>query len=82
MSATASHGMPDGLESHHLRRRLLQIGALVVVVAAVVALVPGFAGVRENLARASPGWLVLAASVEILSCLPTSSRFAPRSAPG
>jgi len=69
VSATASHGMPDGLESHRLRRRLLQLGALVVAVAAVVALVPGFAGVRENLARASPGWLVLAASVEILSCL-------------
>jgi hypothetical protein len=42
---------------------------LVVVVAAVVALVPGLADVRDGLARASPGWLALAAGLEVLSCL-------------
>lgn len=61
--------MPAGLESHRLRRRVAQVGLLVVVVAAVVALVPGLAEVRDGLARASPGWLMLAAVLEILSCL-------------
>jgi len=61
--------MPAGLESHRLRRRLVQIAVLAVVVAALVALVPGLADVREGLARASPGWLVLAGVLEVLSCL-------------
>ena len=48
------HGdaMPAGLEPHRLRRRLVQVGVVVVLVGAVVALVPGLSGVRENLARA------------------------------
>jgi len=61
--------VPAGLESHRLRRRLAQVGLLVVVDAPVVALVPGLADVRNGLARASPGWLVLAAVLEVLSCL-------------
>ncbi len=61
--------MPPGLEMHHLRRRLLQVAGLVLVVIAVVALIPGLADVRKDLARASGGWLALAASLEILSCL-------------
>ena len=62
-------GMPAGLEMHQLRRRLLQITALVVFVGLVVALIPGLADVRAGLARASGGWLALAAGVEVLSCL-------------
>lgn len=61
--------MPAGLESHHLRRRLLQVTGLVVFVGLVVALIPGFADVRSGLARASGGWLALAAGLEVLSCL-------------
>ena len=61
--------MPAGLEMHRLRRRLAQVGVLVVVVAALVVVVPGFADVREGLARASPGWLVLAVGLEVLSSL-------------
>lgn len=61
--------MPAGLEMHHLRRRLLQVAGLVVFVGLVVALIPGFADVRSGLARASGGWLALAAGLEVLSCL-------------
>ncbi len=61
--------MPAGLEMHQLRRRLLRLAALVVVVIAVVTLIPGLADVRKGLARASGGWLVLAAGIEVLSCL-------------
>ncbi|MDQ3730243.1 MAG: flippase-like domain-containing protein [Actinomycetota bacterium] len=65
----AAEAMPAGLEMHQVRRRLLQITGLVVLVGLVVALIPGFADVRSGLARASGGWLALAAGVEVLSCL-------------
>ena len=61
--------MPAGLQMHRLRRRLVQVGLLIVVVAALIALVPGLTDVRDGLARASPGWLVLGAGLEVLSCL-------------
>lgn len=61
--------MPAGLEMHQLRRRLLQITGLVIFIGLVVALIPGLADVRSGLARASGGWLALAAGVEVLSCL-------------
>ncbi len=62
-------GMPSGLDRHTVRRRLLQIAALVVLVAAVVMLVPGLVDIRERLSNASPAELVLAAGLEVLSCL-------------
>jgi uncharacterized membrane protein YbhN (UPF0104 family) len=57
------------MEMHRLRRRLLQIGALLVVVVVVVMLVPGLGDVRKRLESASPGWLAVAAGLEVLSCL-------------
>lgn len=50
-------------------RRMLQLAGLVVFVLAVVTLVPGLASVRTRLATASPAWLVVAAGLEVLSCL-------------
>ena len=70
------------METHQLRRRLLQIVALVVFVGLVVALIPGLADVRSGLARASGGWLALAAGLEVLSCLAYVVASAPRSARG
>ncbi|MBA3328038.1 MAG: flippase-like domain-containing protein [Solirubrobacterales bacterium] len=61
--------MPEGMEMHGLRRRLLQLAALLAFVGLAITLVPGLADVREGLARATPGWLVLAAGLEVLSCL-------------
>lgn len=61
--------MPAGLDAHQVRGRLAQVAALVVFVGLVVALIPGLGDVRSGLARASGGWLVLAAGVEVLSCL-------------
>jgi uncharacterized membrane protein YbhN (UPF0104 family) len=54
---------------HRLRRRLLQLAAIVVVVVVVVMLVPGLADVRDRLGEASLGWLLVAAVLQLLSCL-------------
>ena len=69
LSAAPPVEMPAELEPSRLRRRLAQVAGLVAVVVLVVALVPGLADVREGLTRASAGWLVLAAALEVLSCL-------------
>lgn len=67
--AVSIDDMPSGLETHVLRRRLLQLAALLALVGLAITLVPGLADVREGLAGATPGWLVLAAALEVLSCL-------------
>jgi len=61
--------MPDRLSPRHIRRRMLQLAALGAVIAAVVFAVPGLGEVRSRLAHASPGWLVLAVALELLSLL-------------
>lgn len=48
--------MPAALEMHRLRRRFAQVGVLVVVVAALVVVVPGFADVREGLGGNRGRW--------------------------
>jgi uncharacterized membrane protein YbhN (UPF0104 family) len=60
--------LPEEFSSSHLRRSLLVIGAIVLVVIALVALVPGLASLRESFAGAEPGWLVLAALLQVCSC--------------
>lgn len=61
--------MPAELNPRHLRVRLLQLGTLVVVVAAIVWLTPGLGSLRHRLDHASAGWLVAAAVTELLSTL-------------
>jgi uncharacterized membrane protein YbhN (UPF0104 family) len=68
MSA-AAEPMPDELSPHRLRRRLLEIAAVLVAVVVVVALGPGLGSLRSHLAHASPGWLVVAIAFEVLSTL-------------
>jgi uncharacterized membrane protein YbhN (UPF0104 family) len=60
--------LPDEFSPSTLRRSLLIVGAIVLVVAAVIVLVPGLASLRERFAGARPGWLALAALLEIGSC--------------
>jgi uncharacterized membrane protein YbhN (UPF0104 family) len=48
---------------------MLQLAALAAVIAAVVLAVPGLGEVRARLAHASPGWLVVAVALELLSVL-------------
>jgi uncharacterized membrane protein YbhN (UPF0104 family) len=61
--------MPDRLSPRHIRRKLLQLAGVVAVIATVVLAVPGLGAVRERLARASPGWLIAAVALELLSVL-------------
>jgi uncharacterized membrane protein YbhN (UPF0104 family) len=60
--------LPDELAPRRLLRRLLQAAALLVVVVLVALLAPGLGEVRDRLAGAAPGWLVLAVVLEALSC--------------
>ena len=61
--------LPDELAPRRLARRLLWAGVLLAVVVLVALLAPGLGEVRDRLADASPGWLVLAVVLEALSCL-------------
>jgi uncharacterized membrane protein YbhN (UPF0104 family) len=61
--------MPAELSPRHLRTRLLQLAAIVVLVVAIVWLTPGLGPVRSRLDHASAPWLVAAAALEVLSTL-------------
>jgi uncharacterized protein (TIRG00374 family) len=61
--------MPDQLSSRHLRKRLLQLGIVLLAVGLVVWLTPGLGPLRQRLDRASAPWLIAAALFEVLSSL-------------
>ena len=61
--------MPDELSPSTLRRSLLILGAIVLVVVALIVLVPGLASLRDRFAGAQPGWLAFAALLQLGSCL-------------
>lgn len=63
--------LPGELESRRLRRRALQVGAVLVVIGLVAWLAPGLDEVRDRLAGADAGWLIAAIALELLSCLST-----------
>ena len=65
--------MPEELNPRRLWRRLVQIGAVVVVVAVAVVVLPGLGTLRRRLAHASPGCLTAGAAFEVLSALSSSS---------
>jgi uncharacterized protein (TIRG00374 family) len=69
--------LPSELETPRLRRRLLQVIALLVVVGLVAWLAPGLGEVRERITNARPGWLVLAVALEMLSCFSYVLMFRP-----
>ena len=60
--------LPEEFSASNLRRSLVIIGALALVTAALIVLVPGLASLRERFAGAQPGWLVLAAVLQLGSC--------------
>ena len=68
MSAHAEP-MPEELSPRHLRRRLLQVAAVIAGVVAVVVLGPGLGSLRSHLAHASPAWLVAAVAFKVCSAL-------------
>ncbi|MBI2691758.1 MAG: UPF0104 family protein [Solirubrobacterales bacterium] len=61
--------MPPELDARHLVRRLLQIGAAVVVIALILLTLPGLDDVRTRMAGAQPAWLVVALIMELGSLL-------------
>src|SRR6201996_655736 len=61
--------LPDALSPSTLRRSLLILGGIVLAVVALIVLVPGLASLRDRFAGARPGWLVLAALLQLGSCL-------------
>jgi len=69
MPQGATREMPHELSPRHLRRRLLQLGLLVVLVALIVWLTPGLGELRNRLDRADAGWLGAAFVAELLSTL-------------
>jgi uncharacterized membrane protein YbhN (UPF0104 family) len=60
--------LPDEFSPSNLRRSLLTLGAIVVAVVAVITLAPGLASLRERFMGARPGWLVVAALLQLGSC--------------
>ncbi len=59
--------VPEELEGHRLRSRLIAVGVLIAIVVAAIVLVPGLASLRTRLASAQPGWIVLGAVLKVLS---------------
>src|SRR4051794_11487625 len=60
--------LPDEFSASRLRRSLLFLAAVVIVVAAVIVLIPGLAGLRDRFSGGRPGWLLVAALLELASC--------------
>ncbi len=61
--------MPDELSPRHLRRGLLELTLIGLVVVVIILVGPGLGSVRARLGDASPGWLVAAGGLELLSAL-------------
>jgi uncharacterized membrane protein YbhN (UPF0104 family) len=60
--------LPEEFSSSRLRRSLFALAAVVLLVAAAVVLVPGLSSLRSRFAGAQPGWLALAAVLQLGSC--------------
>ena len=74
---TADVTLPDEFEPKRLRRRTLQIVAVLAVVGFVLLLAPGLGEVRDLLTEARPEWVVLAVAFEALSCVSYVLMFRP-----
>ena len=60
--------LPDEFSATRLRRSLLVLAAIVLVVVAAIVLVPGLGSLRDRFMGAQPGWLALAAVLQLGSC--------------
>jgi uncharacterized membrane protein YbhN (UPF0104 family) len=75
--ATTGEALPENLAPRRLRRRALQVIALLLGLVLVALFAPGLGSVRDRLAEAQPGWLVLAVVFEALSCVSYVLMFRP-----
>ncbi len=60
--------MPDELHPRHIAVRLIEIAAIIALVAIAISALPGLDQVRDRLKDTDPLWLVLLAAAEIASC--------------
>jgi uncharacterized membrane protein YbhN (UPF0104 family) len=60
--------LPDDFSSSRLRRSLVILGVVVLLVIAAITLLPGLGSLRERFSGAEPGWLVVAAVLQLASC--------------
>jgi uncharacterized membrane protein YbhN (UPF0104 family) len=70
-------GLPDEVAPSRLGRRALEVFALVVALVLIAVLTPGLGDVRDLLARAAPGWILLGVVFELLSCASYVLMFRP-----
>jgi uncharacterized protein (TIRG00374 family) len=74
--------MPDELHPRHIAVRLVEIAAIIAVVAIAITAVPGLDQVRDRLQDVDPVWLGLLAAAELGSCagymLAFRATFCPR----
>lgn len=68
-ASAPAESMPDSLSPRHLARRLLELAGLIAVVAVLILFGPDLGSLRHQLAHASPGWLIAACVLEVLSAL-------------
>ena len=66
--ALEAEPLPDEFSGSRLKRSLLTVGAIVVVVVALIVLVPGLSSLRERFNGAEPEWLAFAAVLQLCSC--------------
>ncbi len=55
------------VDGAQIRKRVLLLGAVILTVVAVIALVPGLAGLRSRFTHADPAWLWVGAALKVLS---------------
>ena len=60
--------LPDGFSASRLRRSLLIVAAATVAIGAAIVLLPGLSSLRSQFMGAKPGWLALAAVLQLGSC--------------
>src|SRR5829696_3025395 len=60
--------LPDEFSPSRLRRALIALAVVVLAVVAAVVLLPGLGSLRSRFMGAQPGWLALAAVLQLGSC--------------
>jgi uncharacterized membrane protein YbhN (UPF0104 family) len=77
VEATTEVELPDEYQPRRLLKRALPAFALLAVLVLVVLLAPGLGDVRDALAGASPGWVLLAVALEAASGMSYVLMFRP-----
>jgi uncharacterized membrane protein YbhN (UPF0104 family) len=60
--------LPDEFSASRLRRSIAIVVGIVLAIAAAIVLLPGLDSLRDRFTGAQPGWLVVAAVLELASC--------------